>query len=138
MSGLPKRTGLKMDPEDAELYRKYHDQTLSALRSGFTAEQICTELVSHGVPERTAARIVIAVQQEVTLAGGPKASKPHRPFRLFSWVALLFLIGAGSYVAWQAGKENHLKWGQAIPIAVVAIVVSRAIYRLLRKQDDAS
>jgi len=129
VGGLPKRTGLKTDPADAEHYQKYHDEVVSALKKGYPKDQIRTELVTQGVPDKTAGRIVIAVEQELTLAGAPKASKSRGPFGLFSWVALLILMCLGSTVAWQAGRENHLKWRAYIPIAILTAVVARAIFR---------
>lgn len=132
MGGLPKRTGLKTDPEDAGHYQKYHDEVVSALKKGYPADQVRTELVTQGVPDKTARRIVIAVEQELTLAGAPKASKSSGPFVLFSWVALLLLTCVGSYVAWQAGRENHVQWRAGIPVAVLVAVVARAI---LRRRD---
>jgi len=129
VGGLPKRTGLKTDPEDAEHFRKYHDEVVSALKKGYRTDQIHTELVTQGVPDKTARRIVIAVEQELALAGAPKASTSSGPFGLFSWVALLLLMGLGTYVAWQAGRESHLQWRLGIPVAVLASVVARAIFR---------
>ena len=56
-----KRTNLRTSPEDAAFYRQFHDHALSTLRSGTPREQLLKELADKGGPEKTAARIVIAV-----------------------------------------------------------------------------
>jgi len=72
-----KRTNLKSSPEDAAFYRQFHYHALATLRKGSPREQLLQELVDKGVPEKTAARIVIAVEQELAVANPARSGSPR-------------------------------------------------------------
>lgn len=139
MAGLPKKTGLKTDPQDAEFYRKHHDEVLNALQRGFSPEQIQKELAAKGVPEKTASRIAIAVEQEVALSVEPKSGQSNPQFWLFTWVgptlwiAVFLAVIGGAYVAWHYRELDRFPWRKVSWAGLFAVAAAIELLRRHRR-----
>ena len=131
-----KRTNLRSSPEDAAFYRQFHDHALDTLRNGTPREQLLKELADKGVPEKTAARIVIAVEQELALAKAAPGGSPRSP-----WKIVLFLLAVwgsvAGYIVWQMRKDGTFHWKYLAVGGGIALVLSaRVALRLLLRQKE--
>ena len=125
MAGPLKRTALRSSPEDAAFYKRFHDPTLFSLRKGTPRDEMLRELVGKGVPEQTAERIVLAVEQE--LATKATIHKPRTSvWKLLGFVALVWGAIAG-YLVWQMTKDSTFSWGYLIAGGVIAIILTARI-----------
>ncbi len=137
MDGPPKRTNLRSSPEDAALYRKFHDHALSTLRKGTPREQLLQDLVGQGVPETTASRIVVAVEQELAL------ETPERGSPRSVWKVAVFIAGVwgavGGYLVWQMTRGATFNWKYLLAAGVIALILTvRVVGRLLLHQRDVT
>jgi hypothetical protein len=136
MAGPLKRTNLRSSPEDAAFYRKFHDYALSTLRKGTPREQLLQELAGKGVPEKTADRIVVAVEQELALAAAAKDGSPGRQWKVFGFIVLVWGSVAG-YIVWQMKKDGTFHWKYLVVGGVISLVLSaRVVSRLLIRQRE--
>jgi hypothetical protein len=129
MAGPLKRTALRSSPEDAAFYKRFHDPTLFSLRKGTPRDEMLRQLVGKGVPEKTAERIVQAVEHELSTAAAM-----HRPrtsvWKTLGFVALIWGAVAG-YLVWQMTKDSTFSWGYLIAGGVIALIVTiRVIGRI--------
>lgn len=130
-----KRTGMKSSPEDAAHYRRFHDHALATLRKGIPREELLAELTGKGVPEQTAHRILVAVEQELALANGQKP-KPGRLWKTLAFAATVWGL-FGAYVVWQMTRDGTFHWNYLIVGGVIVLILSaRVVGRLLLKQPD--
>ena len=142
MAGLPKRTRLRSSAEDAEHYRRHHDAALAALRNGIPRENLLRELVSCGVPEKTAERIVAAVEQEKGM-GDVTQRGVSTTFSATFWLiivfSLLILGGNAAYFGWRWGREGSPTPGNFAPSVVVGGGLAGFVFlrRLLKTKDPA-
>jgi hypothetical protein len=139
MAGLPKRTSLRSSPEDAVFYRKYHDSTLSWFQKGVPHAELVQELIRLGVPEKTAERIVIAVEQEQAHSVGKKEVPAGMQWlvRLLIVVVLVYAASIGGYMYVQIKKDKPLNGGFILPLAVPLVAsVAAALRRFLLKMRD--
>src|SRR5581483_133492 len=121
MAGPLKRTGYRASPEDAAFYRRFHDSALSAIRKGVPRQDVLQDLVTRGVPDKTAQRIVTAVEQEHAMA----SAAPHRIPSGKRWIVAVATIvvfgGATVYIALQMAEDKTLKAKYLFPAMVVAL-----------------
>jgi hypothetical protein len=138
MAEPPKRTNLRSSPEDAAFYRQFHDHALAALRQGAPREQLLQELVGNGVPEKTAARIVIAVEQELALANPARSGSPRGVGKVLGFIALVWGAVAG-YLVWQMTKGGTFQWKYLVAAGVIAVYLTIRIASrlLLRRKEPA-
>jgi hypothetical protein len=130
-----KRTNLRSSPEDAAFYRQFHDHALSTLRNGTPREQLLKDLADKGVPEKTAARIVIAVEQELALQTAG-TSPPGRKWKVLAFIIVIWGSIAG-YIAWQRTKYGAFHWKYLAGAGAIAAFLSyRTISRLLMNRPD--
>jgi hypothetical protein len=131
-----KRTNLRSSPEDAAFYRQFHDHALAALRQGTPREQLLRDLADKGVPEKTAARIVIAVEQELALAAAAKGGLAGNRWKIIGFIVLVWGSVAG-YIVWQLRKDGTLHWKYLVVAGVIAVILSaRVVSRLLIRQKE--
>jgi hypothetical protein len=131
----PKRTNLRSSPEDAAFYRQFHDHALSALRNGTPREQLLKDLADKGVPEKTAARIVIAVEQELALQTAG-SSPPGRKWKVLAFIIAIWGSIAG-YIAWQMTKDGAFHWKYLAGAGAIATFLSyRTVSRSLLRMAD--
>jgi hypothetical protein len=125
MAGPLKRTALKSSPEDAAFYKRFHDPTLFSLRKGTPRSEMLLELVGKGVPEKTAERIVLAVEQELAIAAA--AHKPRTSgWKMLGFVALVWGAIAG-YLVWQMTRDSTFSWGYLIAGGVIALILTARV-----------
>lgn len=142
MGGLPKRTRLRSSPEDAEHYRRHHDAALDALRNGIPREQLLRELGSCGVPEKTAERIVAAVEQEKGL-GSVSMRDDSKKVSGVLWgmilMTLLIVAGNAAYFGWRWAREGSATPGNFSPSVVIGggLAGFTFLRRLLKTRDPA-
>lgn len=142
MGGLPKRTRLRSSPEDAEHYRRHHDAALAALRNGVRREALLRELVSCGVPEKTAERIVFAVEQEKELGDVSQSTlsrKSSDDFWPILLITLLILAGNTAYFGWRWAREGSPTPGNLSPSVVIGggLAGFAFLRRLFKTRDPA-
>lgn len=126
-----KRTNLRSSPEDAAFYRQFHDHALSALRSGTPREQLLKDLADKGVPEKTAARIVIAVGLELSAASGATGGGRPKVWKAVAFILLIWGIVA-AYLAWRMTKDGTFSLKYLIAGGVIVLILSaRVMSRLL-------
>lgn len=142
MAGPLKRTSLRSSPEDAALYRKYHDSTLSWLRKGVPHAELVRELIRLGVPDKTAERIVFAVAHENAHFGAPQKA-PVRPtwlIQILIVVVLMSAAGIGGYVYSQVKRGETPRAGYVVPGAITLMTgvtfAMRGIFRRPRGPQD--
>jgi hypothetical protein len=132
MAELPRRTGFKSSPEDAALYREFHDTVVSALREGRTPDQIVEQLRIRNVPESTARRIVWAVGHEVQHSDSESTPEPRRMSGIVI-VSAVFIIAMLGFTAWRVGREGG-RQGLLVPaVLILAAITCVHIARFLRK-----
>jgi len=125
MAGPLKRTALRSSPEDAAFYKRFHDSTLFSLRKGTSRDEMIRELIGKGVPEKTAERIVVAVEME--LAAATATQKPRtRVWKVLGFVALIWGAIAG-YLIWQMSKDSTLHWGYLVAGGVIALILTARV-----------
>lgn len=134
MAGPLKRTGLRTSAEDAAFFRKFHHSALASLRQGLPREEVLRELLTRGVPEKTAERIVVAVEQE----HAAKSQTPHQSPSGRRWViglATVLVFGCASvYIAMQMAEDKTLRMKYLLPAMIVVLLLSGiVIQRLLLK-----
>jgi hypothetical protein len=133
-----KRTNLRSSPEDAAFYRQFHDHALSTLRNGTPREQLLKELADKGVPEKTAARIVIAVEQELALSKPAGIVSPRGVGKVLGFIVLVWGAVAG-YLIWQMKKDGTFHWKYLVAGGVIALfLTARVVSRLLLRQRDVT
>jgi hypothetical protein len=134
MAGPLKRTGFRASPEDAAFYRRFHDYALSSLRKGVSREDLLRDLQARGVPDKTAERIVVAVEQEHALAVAAPGGVPKGKGWIIG-VALLVVFGSSAvYIATQMAEDKTLKLKYLLPAMIVALVLTGIVVsRLLLK-----
>jgi len=131
-----KRTNLKSSPEDAAFYRQFHDHALATLRIGSPREQLLKELVDKGVPEKTAARIVIAVEQELAVANPARSGSPRGVGKVLGFIILAWGAVAG-YLVWQMTKDGTFQWKYLVAAGVIAVYLTiRVVSRLLLHRKE--
>jgi hypothetical protein len=125
MAGPLKRTGLRSSPEDAAFYKRFHDLTLASLRRGTPREEMLRELVGKGVPEKTADRILFAVEQELAA----KAAIHQRPTSLWKLLGIVALVwgAVAGYLVWQMSKDGTFSWGYLIAGGVMALILTARV-----------
>jgi len=131
-----KRTNLRSSPEDAAFYRRFHDHALSALRDCIPREQLQKELADKGVPGKTAARIVIAVEMELALANPAGSGPPRSMGKVLGFIALVWGAVAG-YIVWQMKKDGTFHWKYLAAGGAIALFLTvRVMSRLLPRQRN--
>src|SRR5262245_7089217 len=87
------------------------------------------ELVGKGIPENTAERIVLAVEQELATKAALHAPRTS-VWKMLGFVALIWGALAG-YLVWQMTKDSTFSWGYLIAGGVTAtILTARVIGRI--------
>lgn len=131
MAGPLKRTGYRASPEDAAFYRRFHDFALSSIRKGVPRQDVLRDLLTRGVPERTAERIVGAVEQEFATAHSAPHSIPSGK-RWVIAVAIIVVFGCATvYIALQMAEDKTLKAKYLFPGMVIALVVTGIVIQRL-------
>ena len=133
MTGLPKRTALRSSPEDEAHYRQFHDAVLARRQAGIPREEILKDLTGSGVPEKTAERIVFAVEQELE-----HSAFSSQVTRKVSWIRTggigLFIFLVAAYAAWQMGEHRRIPLRVALPGLFIAITAMTFVFgRFSRK-----
>jgi hypothetical protein len=130
MTGPLKRSAYRASPEDAAFYRRFHDVALSSLRKGVPREELLGDLLTRGVPEKTAERIVMAVEQEHGVAIVPKAGPRGK-----RWVIALAVVAAFGcttvYLALQMSEDRTLQAKYLVPAILIALVLSAIVIQRL-------
>jgi len=125
MGGPLKRTKLKSSPEEAALYRRFHDPGLAALYRGVTRVQLLQELADQGVSLISAERIVTALEQEAALGGG-RTLEPRKSSNT-SFVLLIVVLIWGGMTALVAGymiRGMNFHWGYLVSAGMVALIAT--------------
>jgi len=137
MTGLPKRTGLRSDAEDAAHYRKFHAHALATLERGSPRDGLLKELIAGGVPERTAERIVVSVEQELAAKSYSQGLTRGQRWGMVAFT-VLFFSAIAAYVIWQMSRDRALSLKYAAPGLILLVVASGGIAGriLLRPQGS--
>jgi len=131
MGGPLKRTKLRSSPEEAALYRRFHDPGLAALHRGVSRVQLLQELADQGVSLISAERIVTALEQEAALGGGlqPRSGTASNT----SLVLIIVVLIWGGMTALVAGymiRGMKFHWGYLVSAGVVALSATlRLVFR---------
>jgi len=136
MAGPLKRTGYRASPEDAVFYRRFHDFALSSLRKGAPRQDLLRDLLTRGVPEKTAERIVVAVEQEhgVAVAGTEAGRISKGKMWVLGVAGFAFFGTISAYVAVQMSEDRTLKAKYVVPAMVLTLVLTAVVIsRLLLK-----
>lgn len=139
MDGPLKRSGLRSSPEDAALFKQHHEPTLAALRQGKPRDELVRELIAKGVPDKTAARILVAVEMENATAVAKQESRPGAA-KAITYIVMIWSVLA-VYAYWQVTRKAGIHWGTLIPCGVIACwltarIVSRRLVRRRREPAD--
>lgn len=120
---------MRSSPEDAAFYKRFHDLMLSSMRAGTPREELHQQMVGKGVPEKTAERILFAVEQELA-AKTAIQQRPRSLWKVLGIVAVVWGALAG-YVVWQMTKDGTFSWKYLIAGGVLALILTaRVIGRL--------
>jgi len=133
MTDPVKRTGARSSPEDAAFYKQHHEPTLAALRQGKTRDELVRDMISKGVPDKTAERIMVAVEMEARgfydarygTSGAAKA---------ITYLVMIWSVFA-AYASYQATRKAGIHWMPLVGGGVIALWLSARIIsrRLVRR-----
>ena len=130
MAGPLKRTGLRSSPEDAAFYKRFHDHVLFSLRKGAGRDAMLHELADKGVPDKTAERIVAAVEQELALAAAAQGARLRIGWKSIAFI-VLFWAGLVAYLVWQMTRDGTFHWGYLGAGGFIALLLTaRVILKL--------
>jgi hypothetical protein len=102
------------------------------LEGGTSREDLIRDLLSKGVPERTAERIVTAVEQEHAVKSSPPHTVPHMKLWLAYMLGPTFMLALSTCFTIGISQDRSLKANNYLIVAmVVSIVVSGIVAQRL-------
>src|SRR5438045_3287982 len=118
MAGPFEKTNYRASPEDAVFYHKHRFQALASLQGGTSREDLIRDLLSKGVPQRTAERIVTAVEQEHAVKSSPPHTVPHMKLWLAYMLGPTFILALSTYFTIGISQDRSLKANKYLIVAM--------------------